>query len=107
MFNIRADSPDDLRALLEDLQVQKNPVIRTFMEAYEPERVVKDAFEGTEEVSETAPDEPEPPKDDGLGPCPECGKGQLVKKSRKDGKGTFTGCNQFPACDYIVGRAKK
>lgn len=36
------------------------------------------------------------------GTCPECGKGQLVKKNRKDGSGTFTGCNNFPNCRYIA-----
>ena len=33
--------------------------------------------------------------------CPQCGNGTLVKKNRKDGKGTFVGCNDYPNCAYI------
>jgi hypothetical protein len=33
--------------------------------------------------------------------CPQCGEGNLIKKQRKDGSGSFIACDQFPACNYI------
>ncbi len=33
--------------------------------------------------------------------CPECGKGELVRRKSKRGK-TFYGCNEFPNCKFVV-----
>ena len=32
--------------------------------------------------------------------CPLCGSGQLLVRSRRDGKGKFVACSGYPACNY-------
>ena len=36
--------------------------------------------------------------------CPACGRGTLVNKKRRDGTGSFTACDQFPGCNFILKR---
>jgi len=38
------------------------------------------------------------------GPCPACGVGSLEWKQRRDGTGSFLGCNNYPNCRYIAKR---
>jgi hypothetical protein len=49
-----------------------------------------------------APAAGQPPAQAGAAVCPQCGAGHLVTKLRKDGKGSFVGCDNYPACNYIV-----
>lgn len=45
----------------------------------------------------------EKPTDTGV-PCPECGKGNLLKRKSRNGK-TFYSCATYPACNYAVWHA--
>lgn len=58
--------------------------------------------ETANEVVDTALPAPAPaPAKAGL-TCPQCGVGRIITKERKDKKGSFDGCDQFPRCNYIV-----
>ncbi len=38
-------------------------------------------------------------------PCPQCGKGKLVARRARSGRGrTFYGCTEYPACNLIVNK---
>ena len=38
-------------------------------------------------------------------PCPQCGKGKLVERRAKSGRGRlFYGCTAYPACNYIANK---
>ena len=37
--------------------------------------------------------------------CPKCKKGFVVK--RKNDKGEFKGCTEYPSCDYVEAISKK
>lgn len=37
-----------------------------------------------------------------LGKCPQCGSGDIVKRSSKNGKGTFYACSSYPDCEFLT-----
>lgn len=98
MLNVRGDSVAEVSALI--LEAAQDPFMAPFIEAGErvlsPAEVAKELDASVEQSN---------PHKDYEG-CPQCGEGNLVEKTRKDGKGTFMGCDRFPACNYIKPRAK-
>lgn len=61
------------------------------------------SVETAREVVDTAPATPAPSPAPSTGlTCPQCGVGRIITKERKDKKGSFDGCDQFPRCNYIV-----
>lgn len=97
MLNVRADHADEL----------KNSLDKLFGDGA-ADRIVGRFFQGTLvelafRTEDAAPQQaPSASSASGSSVCPECKQGQIVEKRRKDGKGTFNGCNNYPACSYIA-----
>jgi len=89
MLNIRADTVGEFREEIDDLfgENSSTQVLAPFF--------VSTALGAS--VPTLAAAQPEP---NALGFCPTDG-GTLVRKQRKDGSGSFVGCNNFPTCSYI------
>lgn len=96
MLNVRAATADELRGQLDELfgEGTGDRIFGRFAASTMVELdFSKSSVVGTPAATSTG---------GGVGEtCPECGAGTLREKQRKDGKGSFVGCNNYPACSYI------
>lgn len=108
MLNVRAETAEELNGLIDGLfgEGSADRVLGRFNLI----SVIADPPESKPAApTQSAPSAPTATGNVGEGEgdtCPKCGKGTLTKKNRKDGNGTFIGCDRFretPKCAYIVG----
>ena len=89
MLNVRADDVGEFREKIDDLFGENSST-----------QVLAPFFVSTALGASTPPPAAEQPEPNALGTCPIDG-GNLVRKNRKDGSGSFIGCGNFPSCSYI------
>jgi len=96
LLNIRADSAEEFTERIDALfgEGAAVRVLAPFF-GFRPEN-------STGAAPAVVSPAPAAPASTGTSTCPQCGIGQVVTKNRKDGKGTFQGCDQYPKCNFIA-----